>query len=154
MRIMGTAFRRGLSGAFAACALTGVAVGTVAPPTASAADPIARPADWPTTAERGAWPAAGSYLDAHPDANRCADRGRFAAEDEAKSNVQAYFLSHPRRVPGLEAAIAQPADRPAQPVRCLGDTRTAGGARRIASSRSTGEKSSATCGRSGLRTKL
>ena len=39
MTIMRTAFRRRIAGAFAACVLIGVAVGTVAPPTAGAAGP-------------------------------------------------------------------------------------------------------------------
>ena len=67
MRILGTALRRGVAGTFAACALTGAAAGTVAAPTASAADQCT--ASGLATTASGVLAAAGTYLDAHPDAN-------------------------------------------------------------------------------------
>jgi hemophore-related protein len=97
MRILGTALRRGLSGAFAACALIGAAAGTVALPTASAADDCSA----------SGLASAGSYLAAHPDANQVLTAAGSQPRDEAKSNVQAYFLSHPGEFLDLKG-IAQP----------------------------------------------
>jgi len=105
MRIMGTAFRRRVAGAFAACALTGVAVGTVALPTAGAADPCTA-SGLATTASR-VLGAAGPYLDAHPGANDALTAAGSQPRDEAKSNVQTYFLTHPGEFLDLKQ-IAQP----------------------------------------------
>jgi heme-binding protein len=105
MRIMETAFRRRLAGVFAACALTGVAVGTVAPPTAGAADPCT--ASGLATTASGVLGAAGPYLDAHPGANDVLTAAGSQPSDEAKSNVQGYFLAHPGEFLDLKR-IAQP----------------------------------------------
>jgi heme-binding protein len=105
MRIVGRAFRRGIAGTFAACALTGVVVGTVTPPTASAADPCS--ASGLAGTASGVLGAAGSYLDAHPEANNVLTVAGSQPRDEAKSNVQAYFLAHPGEFLDLKR-IAQP----------------------------------------------
>lgn len=105
MRIMRTAFRRGIAGAFAACALTGVAVGTVAPPTAGAAGPCT--ASGLAETASGVLGAAGGYLDAHPGADDVLTTAGGQPRDEAKSNVQAYFLAHPGEFLDLKQ-IAQP----------------------------------------------
>jgi heme-binding protein len=105
MRILGTALRRGLSGAFAACALIGAAAGTVALPTASAADDCS--ASGLATTASGVLASAGTYLDAHPDANNVLTAAGSQPRDEAKSNVEAYFLGHPGEFLDLKG-IAQP----------------------------------------------
>jgi heme-binding protein len=93
MRIFGTALHRGVAGAFAACALTGVAVGTVALPTASAADPCT--ASGLATTASGVLGAAGSYLDAHPGANDALTAAGTQPAGDAESNVRSYFTAHP-----------------------------------------------------------
>ena len=105
MRILGTALRRGFAGAFAACALIGAAAGTVALPTANAADQCS--ASGLATTASGVLASAGSYLAAHPDANDVLTAAGSQSRDEAKSNVQGYFLSHPGEFLDLKG-IAQP----------------------------------------------
>jgi hemophore-related protein len=82
-----------------------VAVGTVAPPTAGAADPCS--ASGLADTASGVLGAAGGYLDAHPDANDVLTAAGSQPRDEAKSNVQAYFLAHPGEFLDLKR-IAQP----------------------------------------------
>ncbi len=105
MKILGTALRRGVAGAFAACALSGAVVGTVAVPTASAADPCS--ASGLASTASGVLASAGTYLDAHPDANNVLTAAGSQPRDQAKSNVQAYFLAHPGEFLDLKG-IAQP----------------------------------------------
>ena len=105
MTIMRTAFRRRIAGAFAACALTGVAVGAVAPPTAGAAGPCT--ASGLAATASGVLGAAGGYLDAHPGADDVLTSAGSQPRDEAKSTVQAYFLAHPGEFLDLKQ-IAQP----------------------------------------------
>jgi hemophore-related protein len=105
MTIMRTAFRRRIAGAFAACVLTGVAVGSIAPPTADAAGPCT--ASGLAQTASGVLGAAGGYLDAHPGANDVLTTAGAQPRDEAKSTVQAYFLGHPGEFLDLKQ-IAQP----------------------------------------------
>ena len=105
MRILGTASRRGFAGAFAACALTATTAGTVALPTAGAADPCS--ASGLASTASGVLASAGTYLDAHPDANDVLTTAGSQPRDQAKSNVQAYFLAHPGEFLDLKG-IAQP----------------------------------------------
>jgi hemophore-related protein len=105
MTIMRTAFRRRIAGAFAACVLIGVAVGTVAPPIADAAGPCT--ASGLAQTASGVLGAAGGYLDAHPGADDVLTTAGGQPRDEAKSNVQAYFLAHPGEFLDLKQ-IAQP----------------------------------------------
>jgi hemophore-related protein len=105
MTIMRTAFRRRIPGAFAACVLIGVAVGTVAPPTAGAAGPCT--ASGLAETASGVLGAAGGYLDAHPGANDVLTTAGAQPRDEAKATVQAYFLAHPGEFLDLKQ-IAQP----------------------------------------------
>jgi heme-binding protein len=105
MRILGTASRRGVAGTFAACALTSAAVGTIAAPTASAADQCS--ASGLATTASGVLASAGIYLDAHPDADNVLTAAGSQPRDQAKSNVEAYFLAHPGEFLDLKG-IAQP----------------------------------------------
>ncbi len=93
MRTLGTALRRGVAGAFAVCALGAAAVGTVALPTASAADPCT--ASGLATTASGVLGAAGSYLDAHPGANDVLTAAGTQPAGDAESNVRSYFTGHP-----------------------------------------------------------
>jgi heme-binding protein len=102
MRILGTAFRRGVAGAFAACALTGAAAGTVALPSA-AADTCT--ASGLATTASGVLADAGTYLDAHPDANGVLTAAGTQPADEARSNVTSYFLGHPGEFVDLQNIV-------------------------------------------------
>ena len=102
MRILGTAFRRGVAGAFAACALTGAAAGTVALPSAAADSCTA--SGLATTAS-GVLADAGTYLDAHPDANGVLTAAGMQPADEARSNVTSYFLGHPGEFVDLQNIV-------------------------------------------------
>jgi hemophore-related protein len=102
MRILGTAFRRGAAGAFAACALTGAAAGTVALPSA-AADTCT--ASGLATTASGVLADAGTYLDAHPDANGVLTAAGTQPADEARSNVTTYFLGHPGEFVDLQNIV-------------------------------------------------
>jgi hemophore-related protein len=102
MRILGTAFRRGVAGAFAACALTGAAAGTVALPSAAADSCTA--SGLATTAS-GVLADAGTYLDAHPDANGVLTAAGTQPADEARSNVTSYFLGHPGEFVDLQNIV-------------------------------------------------
>ncbi|HEX7429642.1 MAG TPA: heme-binding protein [Mycobacterium sp.] len=104
MRRSTTAMRRGLFGALAACVLGGVVTTTVALPTAGAAPCTA--SGLATTAS-GVLSSAGGYLDAHPGADDVLTAAGSQPTDEAKSNVQAYFLAHPGEFLELKG-IAQP----------------------------------------------
>jgi hemophore-related protein len=103
MRILGTAFRRGVAGAFAACALTGAAAGTVALPSAAAADPCT--ASGLATTASGVLAAAGTYLDGHPEANGVLTAAGTQPADEARSNVTSYFLGHPGEFVDLQNIV-------------------------------------------------
>jgi hemophore-related protein len=105
MRILGTALRRGFAGALAACALIAAAAGTIEPPTASAADECS--ASGLATTASGVLATAGTYLAAHPDANDVLTAAGSQPRDQAKSNVEAYFLAHPGEFLDLKG-IAQP----------------------------------------------
>jgi heme-binding protein len=105
MRILGTVSHRRVAGAFAACALTAAAAATIAAPTASAADQCS--ASGLATTASGVLSSAGTYLAAHPDANDVLTAAGSQPRDEAKSNVEAYFLGHPGEFLDLKG-IAQP----------------------------------------------
>ena len=104
MRRSTTAMRRGLFGALAAGVLAGVAATTVALPTASAAPCTA--SGLATTAS-GVLSSAGPYLAAHPGADDVLTAAGSQPTDEAKANVQSYFLAHPGEFLDLKG-IAQP----------------------------------------------
>ncbi len=96
--------RRGLLGALIFGAIGGIAATTVALPTASAAPCTA--SGLATTAS-GVLSSAGPYLAAHPGADDVLTAAGSQPTDEAKANVQSYFLAHPGEFLDLKG-IAQP----------------------------------------------
>lgn len=96
--------RRGVVGAVIALALGGVAATTIALPTASAAPCTA--SGLASTAS-GVMSSAGSYLAAHPGADDVLTKAGSQPTDEAKANVQSYFMAHPGEFLDLKG-IAQP----------------------------------------------
>ncbi len=90
-------------GAVAASVLGGAAM-SVALPAASAAPCTA--AGLSSTAS-GVMADAGTYLAAHPDADKVLTDAGTQSTDEAKSSVQSYFLAHPGEFLDLKR-IAQP----------------------------------------------
>jgi hemophore-related protein len=104
MRMSRTSVRRILAGAFATCALGGVAATTIAMPAASAAPPCSASA-FATTAS-GVLSKAGVFLDAHPQANDVlTNAGTQGAGGQA--SVRDYFVSHPGELSELRG-IAEP----------------------------------------------
>jgi heme-binding protein len=104
MKILGAASRRVVAGAVAACALTASAA-AIAAPGASAADPCS--ASGLASTASGVLASAGTYLDAHPDANNVLTAAGSQPRDQAKSSVETYFLTHPGEFLDLKG-IAQP----------------------------------------------
>lgn len=105
MKLDATAVRRGLFGAFATCVIGGAAVAVIGPPTANAAPPCS--ASGLASTASGVLGAAGGYLDTHPGANDVLTAAGSQPTDEAKSNVQSYFVAHPGEFLDLKG-IAQP----------------------------------------------
>lgn len=97
--------RRGIAGAFAACALGGVAAATIALPTASA-QPACNASGFATTAG-GVLSAAGGYLANHPGANDALTRAAAQPAGEADATVRGYFTANPSEFNDLRN-IARP----------------------------------------------
>lgn len=97
--------RRGIAGAFAACALGGVAAATIALPTA-AAQPACNAGGFATTAG-GVLSDAGGYLSTHPGANDVLSRAASQPAGEGEASVRAYFTAHPNEFLDLRN-IARP----------------------------------------------
>ncbi|RDH74565.1 hemophore-related protein [Mycolicibacterium moriokaense] len=95
--------RRGVTGTVAACVL-GAIVSATALPTAEAAPCTA--SGLSSTAS-GVLSSAGQYLAAHPGADDVLTAAGSQPTDEAKANVQSYFLAHPGEFLDLRG-IAQP----------------------------------------------
>jgi heme-binding protein len=105
MKILGAAPRRGVARAIALCALATAAAGIIAAPVANAADQCS--ASGLASTASGVLASAGTYLDAHPDANDVLTAAGSQPTEQAKSNVQSYFLGHPGEFLDLKG-IAQP----------------------------------------------
>jgi hemophore-related protein len=104
MKSSASVTRRGIVGAAIAFVLGGFAASTIALPTASAAPCTA--SGLSSTAS-GVMADAGTYLAAHPDADKVLTDAGTQPTDEAKSNVQSYFMAHPGEFLDLKR-IAQP----------------------------------------------
>lgn len=96
--------RRGLVGAVVVSALGGVAAMTLALPTAAAAPCTA--SGLSSTAS-GVLASAGTYLAAHPGADDVLTKAGSQPTDQAKAEVQSYFMGHPGEFLDLKG-IAQP----------------------------------------------
>ena len=104
MKMSAISVRRGLYGAFATCALGGVAAATIVLPTANAS-PACSASAFATTAS-DVLSDAGVYLDAHPEANIVlTNAGAQGAVSQA--SVRDYFVAHPQEITDLRG-IAQP----------------------------------------------
>ena len=99
-----TTVRRGLFGAFAACAAAGAAAATIAIPSASA-QPGCTASEFSHTAS-GVLNAAGGWLDTHPDANDVLSKAGMQGAG-AEQSVRDYFVAHPQEYAELKG-IAQP----------------------------------------------
>jgi len=103
MKLIETSARR-LVAALSVTALGAVVVGTVAILVASAAPCTASAL---ATTASGVLGAAGGFLDAHPGANDVLTAAATQPTDVARTNVRAYFTSHPGEFLELNG-IAQP----------------------------------------------
>ena len=104
MKMSAISVRRGLYGAFATCALGGVAAGTITLPAANAAPPCSAGA-FAVTAS-GVLSQAGGYLDTHPEANDVLTNAGVQGA-AAQASVRDYFVAHPQELTDLRG-IAQP----------------------------------------------
>ena len=104
MKMSAISVRRGLYGAFATCALGGVAAATIALPTASAAPAPCNASGFATTAS-GVLGAAGGYLDTHPGANDVLTAAGTQSTGQAESSVRAYFQAHPNEYLDLQNIV-------------------------------------------------
>jgi heme-binding protein len=103
MRTSSTAVRRGLVGAFATCALGGVAAATIAIPSAGA-EPNCTASGFSHTAS-GVLAAAGGWLDAHPAANDVLTSAGMQGAG-AEQSVRDYFVAHPQEYQELRGIAA------------------------------------------------
>jgi heme-binding protein len=103
MTISATAVRRGLLGAFATCALGGVAAVTIAIPSAGA-QPNCTASGFSHTAS-GVLAAAGAWLDAHPDANNVLTAAGMQGAG-AEQSVRDYFTGRPQEYQELRGIAA------------------------------------------------
>ena len=99
-----TAVRRGLVGAFATCALGGVAAATIAIPSAGAQPPGCSASDFSRTAS-GVLAAAGGWFDAHPGANDVLSAAGMQGAG-AEQSVRDYFVAHPQEYQELRGIAA------------------------------------------------
>ena len=104
MRRSATLKRRGMAGAAIAFVLSGAVATTIAVPMASAAPCTA--SGLSSTAS-GVLASAGTYLARHPGADDVLTKAGSQPTDEAKANVQNYFIAHPGEFLELKG-IAQP----------------------------------------------
>ena len=98
-----TAVRRGLFGAVITCVLGGVAVSTIAIPTAGA-EPGCSASDFSRTAS-GVLADAGGWLDAHPGANDVLSAAGMQGAG-AEQSVRDYFVGHPMEYQELRGIAA------------------------------------------------
>jgi hemophore-related protein len=102
MKMSATTVRRGVYGAFAACALGAGAA--IAMPTANAAPPCSASA-FSSTAS-GVLASAGAYLDTHPAANDVLTNAGVQGPG-SEASVRDYFVANPQELQELRG-IAQP----------------------------------------------
>ena len=104
MTISATAVRRGLLGAFATCALGGVAAATIAIPSAGAEPPGCSASDFSRTAS-GVLASASGWLDTHPAANDVLSAAGMQGAG-AEQSVRDYFVAHPGEYQELRGIAA------------------------------------------------
>jgi|EndMetStandDraft_3_1072993.scaffolds.fasta_scaffold11580_4 heme-binding protein len=104
MTMSATAVRRGLFGAFATCALGGVAAATIAMPSAGAQPPGCSASDFSRTAS-GVLASASGWLDAHPGANDVLSAAGMQGAG-AEQSVRDYFIAHPGEYQELRGIAA------------------------------------------------
>ena len=98
-----SAVRRGMLGAFATCALGGVAAATIAIPTAGA-QPGCTASDFSHVAS-GVLNSAGGWLDTHPEANDVLTAAGMQGAG-AETSVRDYFVAHPQDYQELRGIAA------------------------------------------------
>jgi hemophore-related protein len=105
MTISVTAVCRGFVGAFATCALGGVAAATIAIPTAGAQPPPGCTASDFSHVASGVLNTAGGWLDTHPEANDVLTAAGMQGAG-AETSVRDYFVAHPQEFQELRGIAA------------------------------------------------
>ena len=106
MKMTANLVRRALLGLVAGSALTATAAATIALPLANA-DPASCTAAGLSHTVSGVTAAAGTYLDAHPDANDALTAAGSQAPGDAETALRNFFLTHPQEFSDLRG-IAGP----------------------------------------------
>jgi hemophore-related protein len=109
MTMSASAVRRGLFGAFATCALGGVAAAMIAIPSAGAQPPGCAASDFSRTAS-GVLATASGWLDAHPGANDVLSAAGMQGSG-AEQSVRDYFVAHPQEYQELRGIAAPMIDQ-------------------------------------------
>jgi hemophore-related protein len=97
--------RRGLVGICASGLLGGLAVTSIAAPTASAAPAPCDASSLANTASATTG-SAHAYLDGHPDANQAVTAAASQPRDQAAANLRGYFTAHPQEYYDLRGILA------------------------------------------------
>jgi hemophore-related protein len=97
--------RRGLVGICASGLLGGLAVTSIAAPTASAAPEQCDASSLANTASATTG-SAHAYLDGHPDANHAVTAAASQPRDQAAANLRGYFTAHPQEYYDLRGILA------------------------------------------------
>jgi heme-binding protein len=97
--------RRGLVGICASGLLGGLAVTSIAAPTASGAPEQCDASSLASTASATTG-SAHAYLDGHPDANQAVTAAASQPRDQAAANLRGYFTAHPQEYYDLRGILA------------------------------------------------
>jgi hemophore-related protein len=103
MKFSGITARRGIAGVAASALLGGVAVATIAAPTAAAA-PECTAAGVSNTVSTTLG-SAQAYLTAHPGANQAVGAARTQPRDEAAGTLRGYFTANPQEYYDLKGIL-------------------------------------------------
>jgi hemophore-related protein len=103
MKFSGITARRGIAGVAASALLGGVAVATIAAPTAAAA-PECTAAGVSNTVSTTLG-SAQAYLNAHPGANQAVGAARTQPRDEAAGTLRGYFTANPQEYYDLKGIL-------------------------------------------------
>jgi hemophore-related protein len=103
MKFSGITARRGIAGVAASALLGGVAVATIAAPTAAAA-PECTAAGVSNTVSTTLG-SAQAYLNAHPGASQAVGAARTQPRDEAAGTLRGYFTANPQEYYDLKGIL-------------------------------------------------
>jgi hemophore-related protein len=105
MKFSGINVRRGVVGACVGSLLGGLAVATIAAPSAAAAPQQCDPASVSGTVS-SVTGSAEAYLNSHPDANQAISAARTQPRDQASATLRGYFTANPQEYYDLRGILS------------------------------------------------